>query len=75
MSKRKPTKGKWKLREFKCRWFCRNCHQRGVAGIKLDKDMVPPIDEVLKIVKTVCHYKCDKPDIRLYYDTDSKLIH
>jgi hypothetical protein len=75
MSKRnlKTKTAKWRVKELKIRWYCRNCYQKGLAGISSTGS--PTREETLKMITVACHYLCGKPDIRLNYDTTSKMIH
>jgi len=73
---KKTKTAKWKVKELKIRWFCRNCYQKGLAGVAMHSKsaVIPTREELLKIVLTACHYLCSNPDIRLHYDTTSKMI-
>jgi len=67
MSKRNlQTKtGKWKVKELKVRWYCRNCHQKGTAGISVVGKFRPTLEELYKMIRVTCHTYCTEPDIRL----------
>lgn len=76
MKRKKPSKGKYVIRELQVRWFCRMCLQKGCAGITMHKrtDYTPPINDILQIVQMTCHTGCKEPDIRLHYDSLSQLV-
>lgn len=61
----RTTNGKYKTREIEVRWYCRNCRQRGLAGITVEKHVQPPMADLFTIVQTTCHSRCTDPDIRL----------
>ena len=68
-------RGKWKIKELKVHWFCRNCWQRGTAGITLHPTSVDdegfqtnPRLDIARIITTTCHTNCQKPDIRYAYE-------
>lgn len=73
----KQTKGKWKLAKLMVRWFCRNCHQKGLCEINAHGARVtydpPTIADVKQIVQTTCHTDCKQPDIRLHYETKNRV--
>lgn len=74
----RKTKGKWIQKDLKVRWFCRNCHQKGLAGISIHRKETKPeifLNDVLQIIRVTCHTDCKEPDIRLHFDTVSQLIH
>jgi len=73
----KSKGGRWKVGEFTVRWFCRNCHQKGMAGITLHPKLAvnmqsaptigydpPSANDVVDIISRVCHTNCKQPDIR-----------
>lgn len=74
--KKKKT-GKWIQHDLKVRWFCRNCHQKGLAGIAIHHNTKGEafLKDVLHIIRVTCHTDCHEPDIRLHFDTVSQLIH
>lgn len=61
-------KGRWKVKELKVHWYCRNCLQKGVAGITLQPTIVPPKNEISQMIQLTCHSKCKQPDIRIHYE-------
>ena len=64
----KSKGGKWIIKEFRIRWFCRNCLQHGIAGISIQpksgfNGFVSATD-VVEMISTTCHTDCKQPDIR-----------
>jgi hypothetical protein len=68
-------KGRWKVKELKIRWFCRNCLEKGIAGITIQPSVKPTTEiDFLRIIQTTCHNtRCSKPDIRIHYDSKTQL--
>lgn len=64
----KKVTGKWLINETKIRWFCRNCWQRGLAGIGLQPATSLSVSDIKRIIQTTCHTNCKEPDIRVNYD-------
>lgn len=65
MMRGKHKAGKWYVNDIKVIWYCRNCWQKGLAGISA-KDGAIPVKDIAEIVQTTCHTDCKKPDIRWF---------
>lgn len=61
----KNKRGKYVVKDIKVRWYCRNCRQKGLAGITVEKHITPPLADLFTIIQTTCHSRCNEPDIRL----------
>lgn len=61
-------KGRWKVKELKVYWFCRNCLQKGIAGISMQPAMIPDVNDITQMIQTTCHTNCRKPDLRINYE-------
>ena len=74
----KRKSAKWILRKLRVRWFCRNCHQRGLCDInaKMVDNITPTTPEIVHIVEVTCHTDCRQPDIRLHvHHENPKAVH
>lgn len=73
----KSRKGKWIRKAIKVRWFCGNCHQKGIADFSYNKNSPQPTTpEIAHAIEVTCHTDCKEPIIKMYlHYENTKAVH